>query len=309
MIDETQATPTPELLESMLPLARGVRVLKVDPNGVFAVNKPRDILSHPGSDDRPAILRARYSLKRRAFGPLKESCPWREVYLLNRLDSATSGVVLLALNPDVVEPVRTAFEQEVVEKVYLAMVKGRPEVNPPVWKDRVSRKKEGETVRLVSGSHQIAKTTHRWIQNDANGVGASLVELRPLTGRTHQLRYQCKRHKCPILGDKTYGDFSWNKSVQARGVSKRLFLHAHRIALAYELNGTIFQFEVEAERPEAFDALLVRNPDLRKAPTPRLTPNEKLKLEREKRQKELLDKPDPLKRKSSSHSRSRRSSG
>ena len=72
----------------------------------------------------------------------------------------------------------------------------------------------------------FAKTIVNLVQNfSISGEAFSLIQLEPLTGRTHQLRVQCAQHHFPILGDKTYGDFKCNRRLR----TERLFLHANSI--------------------------------------------------------------------------------
>ncbi len=71
----------------------------------------------------------------------------------------------------------------------------------------------------------------------------SLIELQPLTGRTHQLRVQCAARGFPILGDRTYGDFAWNKRLKA----ERLYLHAEKVSFIFG------KITFEAKYPSEWD--------------------------------------------------------
>jgi 23S rRNA-/tRNA-specific pseudouridylate synthase len=85
---------------------------------------------------------------------------------------------------------------------------------------------------------------------DRNGV--TLVELRPVTGRTHQLRVQCAKRHLPIVGDATYGDFRRNREFAKATGLKRLFLHSVDTRLEYSRGGRTFAFHSEAPLPEEF---------------------------------------------------------
>ena len=80
----------------------------------------------------------------------------------------------------------------------------------------------------------------------------SLIELKPKTGRTHQLRVQCASRNVPILGDATYGDFRFNRQMAATLGSRRLFLHAFSVSFNYRASDVSRLFEAKAELPEPF---------------------------------------------------------
>jgi 23S rRNA-/tRNA-specific pseudouridylate synthase len=79
-----------------------------------------------------------------------------------------------------------------------------------------------------------------------------LIELKPLTGRTHQLRVQCAKRHLPIIGDATYGDFRRNRDFAKATGLKRLFLHSVETRLEYSRGGRRVAFRAEAPLPEAF---------------------------------------------------------
>ncbi|MCA8958821.1 MAG: RluA family pseudouridine synthase, partial [Planctomycetes bacterium] len=126
--------------------------------------------------------------------------------LLHRLDRETSGLVMASLDPDVHSKVAWQFEQRTVQKVYHAVVHGAPPepegvVDLPIAPDSRS------SIRLKlrasrSGEGLPAVTGWRVLRSNAR---FSLVELRPRTGRTHQLRVHMDALGCPLVGDKIYG--------------------------------------------------------------------------------------------------------
>ena len=236
-----------------LPLGRGVRVLAQDPNGLVALEKPVNVLSHPNArtDRNRALLDADYSLK-------DESYTWeaagekRCFRLLNRLDSATSGVVLGTWNPDVAAAVRREFATGRVGKTYLALVFGAPRPPRQRWTDLLEVERSGSHLRTRGGGRQKAEATVHLRETVAGPPRLSLIELTPKTGRTHQLRVQCARRKLPIVGDKTYGDFRGNREFSRRTGEKRLFLHSAATALSYLIGGRKFEFRAESTLPPGF---------------------------------------------------------
>ena len=84
----------------------------------------------------------------------------------------------------------------------------------------------------------------------------SLLKLNPRTGRTHQLRVQSSKRRLPIVGDSTYGDFSFNREVQKAVGTQRLFLHASKIRIRWEWKGREHVFQAESKLPEAFRTVM-----------------------------------------------------
>ena len=187
------------------------------------VDKPANALSVPGArpgreDCVAARVRARYP---RAQGPL----------VVHRLDMETSGLMVLALDPDAHRGLSRQFAERRVDKGYVAVVAGRVEgdagtVDLPLRLDVGNR-----PYQVVDHQHgRAALTRWRVLERDE---GATRIAFFPQTGRTHQLRLHaaCPVTRgglgCPILGDSLYGD---------PGSAPRLRLHA--AALGFEVPGT-----------------------------------------------------------------------
>ena len=157
---------------------------------------------------------------------------------VHRLDRDTSGCLLLARNPKAHKRYAAAFEAGEVEKTYLAVLAGVPAeesgtIDLPV----------GKTSSAASGWRMIVDpkgkraVTHWRLLAEAQG--RALIEFRPETGRTHQLRvHAASGLSLPISGDPVYGD----------GVGPML-LHASRISLP---RGTKLPIEAQAPLPESF---------------------------------------------------------
>lgn len=243
------------------PLGKGVRVVASHPSGLIAFEKQAGLMAHPNrpAEEKQAMICAPYDLERECYRiPLADGGK-QTVFLLNRIDSPTSGLVLGATDLEIARVVRQAFRENTVHKTYFALVKGG-RMQPPRgrWMDRLARRKVGTTVRMGVGPGGIpAATDFLWQRSGGKkDVLVSLLELRPLTGRTHQLRVQCAAHRAPIVGDKTYGDFSYNRRLVAAGVEDRLFLHAATLELVFPWKGGQEKFRAELPLPESFSALL-----------------------------------------------------
>ncbi len=259
-------------LEETLPLGRGVRVLAADAVGIFALEKPAGTQTHPNAPGvaaaKNALLVADYSLKAECyFCRISGGCI-RKVFILNRLDAPTSGVVLAATDERVALAVRRAFLAGSVRKVYAAVVCGSPVPGKGIWKDflRRVRMRDGslrvEAVRATTRDAMFAETHFSVIRAgtlNTEGVPAvpgALLRLEPKTGRTHQLRVQCALRKIPILGDRTYGDFYRNARWAEGGVSpakNRLFLHAGETEVVFPWRGKSIRFFAESALPAEFN--------------------------------------------------------
>jgi 23S rRNA-/tRNA-specific pseudouridylate synthase len=235
-------------------MANGVRVLRAK-DGLVALLKPAGVLSHPNSSapDPRAVLTCAYDLEAERFDWDKGSA-----WLLHRLDSATSGVLLFAEDEILARAVKKAFQTRAVKKSYRALVFGTPRVRRETWTDRLSVEQRGAVKRTVSAKssgapNSSAVTDMELLRSSRDGV--SLLELRPQTGKMHQLRVQCARRQLPIVGDGTYGDFKWNREFAKLTGYKRLFLHAQLLEVSVDHAGQHLEFRAEAPLPPEFEAL------------------------------------------------------
>lgn len=251
-----------------LPLHEGVRVLQSCDCGLLALEKPAGVMAHPNSseDNDRALLRANYSLEEEAYHIRDGAGGIRRVWLVNRLDGPTSGVILVATDATIAEQAKRAFAQGKVQKQYVAVCLSRayPRVRG-VWADGLVKQGGGpEGVRStvvrpgqpVRGPVSQAVTGFRLGRKATGALDLALLHLEPRTGRTHQLRVQCAAHGHPILGDQTYGDYEANQALgQARGF-RRLFLHAESIALTVSHQGKLVRFAATSPMPAEFAAAL-----------------------------------------------------
>ena len=242
------------------PLGTEVELLTSAPGGLLAFNKPAGVLSHPNmnSEQHRALLTCEYRLNGECYRWSDAAGTVRHLWLLNRLDSHTSGVILAVLdNPDLAKAVRALFLHKHVQKTYHALVFGKPSQAQEVWKDRLEIEKRGGQVRTKAG-HGIPSESHVRVlrQRKEASPPLALIELTPRTGRSHQLRVQCAHRRLPIVGDATYGDFGANRALaKATGV-KRLCLHSHSTRFDYEHEGRTVKFSAVAPTPAAFLQLL-----------------------------------------------------
>ncbi len=201
-----------DLEERPTPAAPEVTVLYEDDLCV-AVDKPPGIPSGPTRDPQRAHA-----------ARLAEELAGQALTLLHRLDKDTSGVLLLGKTREFSVAVLEAFRRREVEKVYLALVRGRPR---PAF-DVSSHLREGEGDRIVTVRSGGMRAETRFRTLAAEG-GYALVEANPRTGRTHQIRVHLAQSGHPILGDGLYGG---DATVGEQTVPRQM-LHAASLAFPH----------------------------------------------------------------------------
>lgn len=248
-----------------LPLNRNVRLLAADPCGIFALEKPAGTMTHPNAPGlvaaKNAMLVADYSLKNECYFVRDADGKVQKIFVLNRLDSPTSGIVLCANDEKIATLARAAFTGTDVQKTYFALVLGTF-AGKALWQDfLIKENRNGNlNVRVVPhGKLRGAQFAETAAEARKNNSRYSLVKLSPNTGRTHQLRVQCAAHGFPILGDKAYGDFSENKELansEIPEVRNRLFLHAAATEITFPWRGREICFRAESPLPDVFEKVL-----------------------------------------------------
>lgn len=188
---------------------------------LLIINKPSGIAVHGGSGLRYGVIEALRALRPKA----------RFLELVHRLDRETSGCLAVAKRRSVLCAMHELLRQGRIEKRYLALLKGslmgrRHVVELPLRKNVLQ---SGERVVRVDNNGKYAKSIF-YVQKCQRL--ASLAELQPITGRTHQLRVHAANIGHPIAGDEKYGDEEFNCCMKKLGL-QRLFLHAR--SLAFEL--------------------------------------------------------------------------
>jgi 23S rRNA pseudouridine955/2504/2580 synthase len=187
--------------------------------------------------------------------------------LVHRLDRDTTGVIVVARTPGTAARLAAAFRGRDVEKTYWALVAGRPvPVEGRITLDLVRHGSQNGALVVAAdpGDPYAAHSITDYRTLDHAGRRIAWLELRPLTGRTHQLRVHCAHLNAPILNDVKYGAMRNTDErglrnsavVRGEGLSDGLHLHARRIVLPHPQGGTL---AVEAPLPDhmraSFDRL------------------------------------------------------
>lgn len=193
---------------------------------LVVVDKPYGLLSVPGRD--PANRDCVPSRLRDEFGELR---------IIHRLDLDTSGLMVLARNAEAHRRVNRQFEQREVEKFYEALVWGIPtgdtgKIELPICVDWPNRPRK--IIDPINGKHAL--TYYRVLDRNSE-TNIARVELKPITGRSHQLRVHLAAIEHPILGCPFYAHEA------ARAAAERLTLHARKLQITHPSTGATLQFE------------------------------------------------------------------
>lgn len=196
---------------------------------ILIVNKPTEFLSVPGKELSDSVYQRIKQQYPDATGPL----------IVHRLDMSTSGLMVLALNPQANKYLQKQFIQREVHKHYVALIEGLPQENQgeitlPLRGDFYDRPKQIVCHQDGKPAHTFWQVLERYPENNQ-----TRVLLTPHTGRTHQLRVHCAHGEglnMPIVGDDLYG---------TRG--KRLHLHAQGLEITHPVSKEVLTFKVEAE--------------------------------------------------------------
>jgi len=196
---------------------------------LLVINKPAGVAVHGGSGVSVGVIEA-----------LRAARPDETLELVHRLDRDTSGCLLVArkrstlrsLHAMLRDDVQGAGEDGGFDKRYLALVRGRWElgkkrIEVPL---RTDTRVGGERTVKVAPDGKAAASQFSVVQ--FFGSLATLLEVRLLTGRTHQIRVHAAYAGHPVAGDEKYGDADFNRQLQSFKL-RRLFLHAHSVSFEY----------------------------------------------------------------------------
>ncbi|HJN50021.1 MAG: 23S rRNA pseudouridine(955/2504/2580) synthase RluC [Pseudomonadales bacterium] len=202
------------------------RILHED-DRLLVINKPAGMAVHGGSGISHGVIEALRALRPRAS----------YLELVHRLDRDTSGCLLIAKRRSALRQLHENLRNNSLRKVYVALLagrfpRGRKQLSAPLLKNEL---RDGERISQVRADGKEAKTLFEVISYYEE---ATLVEARPLTGRTHQIRVHCQYLGHPVLGDRKYGDVDHNRVMRAKGV-RRMLLHAAEICLPDGLNDPV----------------------------------------------------------------------
>ncbi|RAI93978.1 pseudouridine synthase [Algoriphagus yeomjeoni] len=209
---------------------------------LIAINKPSGLLVHRTSIAAEETVFA-LQLLRDQIG--------QHVSPVHRLDRPTSGVLLFSKNEEVLPLLKEQFADRSVKKTYLAIVRGIPTIKSnlidhPLTSERSGKLQESQTHFQVLAEAEIPfNTTGRYPSSRY-----SLLELKPETGRTHQIRRHLAHIRHYILGDKKHGDNKQNQFFEKQFGMVNLLLHARKLEFTHPISKK--KVSIEASLPSHF---------------------------------------------------------
>ena len=183
--------PTPEY-----PAEDGEFTILYEDEHILAVDKPVGMLIHPSRS------RLTGTLANRVLGYYRRTGQKCAFHPITRLDRDTFGIVLLAKNAHIHGLLNTLHSEGKIQKTYHALVWGGPEEEAGVIDAPIARRPLPSLLRYVNQEGKPSRTEFAVLERKE---GITKLALRPITGRTHQLRVHCSHMGYPILGDPQYG--------------------------------------------------------------------------------------------------------
>jgi len=228
------------------------RSILFEDDGLLVINKPPGLAVHGGSGITLGLIETLRQMRPEA----------RHLELVHRLDRDTSGCIMVAKKRSYLRHLQAALREKSagaggITKVYQALVIGDwpkrvHQVNAPLLKTEVAG---GERVVRVHPEGKPSLTEFKLLQRFD---GFSLIEARPITGRTHQIRVHAQYAGCALVGDEKYGSDEVNEAMRGQGI-KRLFLHAS--SLSFYLPESDVITRVDAPLPPDLAIPLGKLPD------------------------------------------------
>jgi 23S rRNA pseudouridine955/2504/2580 synthase len=211
---------------------------------LLVVDKPSGVAVHGGSGVSFGVIES-----------LRASRPQAKLLeLAHRLDRDTSGLLIVAKKRSALVELHRMLREGQVEKIYAVVAagayRGPREIRESLHKYVAA---SGERRVAVKEGGIAAATRVKLVKSVP---GFSLLEVRLLTGRTHQIRVHLAHTGHPVLGDDKYGDFALNRALVKAGV-KRLLLHAASLAFAHPLSGE--RLRLKADLPPDMRSFIEQN--------------------------------------------------
>ncbi len=217
----------------------GFRVAYEDEH-LLVVDKDAGVVVHPARGHREGTLSQLLADTAAGGDPTRAG-------IVHRLDRDTSGLLLVARSEQAHAALQRALQRREIERVYLALVHGRPPARSGTIEAPIGRDARVRTRMAVGGAHAREARTHFELERALDTT--SLLRLRLETGRTHQIRVHLLAIGHPVVGDPEYG------RGETLGLSRQ-FLHATRLAFAHPLGGR--RVEVDSPLPADLRAALER---------------------------------------------------
>ena len=218
--------PTPEY-----PAEDGPFTILYEDDHILVVDKPAGMLIHPSRS------RLTGTLANRVLGYYQKTSQKCAFHPITRLDRDTFGIVLLAKNAHI-HGILNGFQAEgAIQKTYHALVFGGPEEDTGCIDAPIARRPLPSLLRYVNQEGKPSLTEFTVLERKD---GITKLALRPITGRTHQLRVHCAHMGYPILGDPQYGNEASQALSAELGLTSQL-LCAHTLVFPHPISGEILE--------------------------------------------------------------------
>ena len=199
---------------------------------LIIIDKSSGMVVHPGAGRQTNTLANALLFH---FPEIEGLGPKEKPGIVHRLDKETSGVILVARTPTAYQELLRQFKEREVEKCYIALVWGKmPRKEGTITWAIGRHTKHGERMSVKTNKPRVAETRYRVKKSHEE---FTLLDIRPITGRTHQIRVHLAASGHPVVGDSRYG----RKKKQSG--CPRLFLHAHRLAFTHPSSGEKVSFQ------------------------------------------------------------------
>ncbi len=196
---------------------------------ILIVDKPVGLLVQPDEKEEVNVLSNQvltYLSKKGEYDPQKDLgfTPGP----VHRLDRNTSGLVIYGKDMRALQDLNEMMKKRhCIDKKYLTVVKGH--MDEADLKGYVVKDQDAGKMRVVSADYPNALTMHTLVHPLRYGNDVSLVEVSLVTGRTHQIRVHLASEGHPVMGDRKYGDFHWNKEIAKTYKLNNQLLHAYSL--------------------------------------------------------------------------------
>ena len=229
--DAPQASEPEQASHRQLNLLQQSILLEDD--DLLVVNKPAGVSVHGGTDNTHGVIEI-----------LRQLRPELEfLELAHRIDKDTSGLLLLAKNRVSLLDLHESFKTGDLNKHYQALVLGKWQGGERKVENYLERSKGGMQNMRVSEDEE-GKRAESIFTPMSSFAENSLLSVRLMTGRMHQIRTQLADLELPIAGDSKYGDFARNREFKRQTGLKRLFLHAYKLDFKLNHSGKVYNLEV-----------------------------------------------------------------
>jgi len=242
---ETVALVVPPTAEAELEAEAIPLSIIYQDNDILVVDKPAGLTVHPApGHPRGTLVNALLA----AHPEMREVGDALRPGIVHRLDKDTSGLIVVAKNERAQAALQAQLREREVKKAYVALVRGVPEPREGMIEAPIGRNPKNRKKMAVVADGREATTKYRVVEVIGGGQYA-LLQVEPVTGRTHQIRVHLSALGHPIVGDATYGGRS--------KVIGRQFLHAAKLAFAMPPSQRMIEFEspLPADLREALEEL------------------------------------------------------